>query len=1339
MKKRKIVLIALIILMMPSMVRAAVLTASTCSTDAYRVQRLREGNSYSSHVVPIPTNSNYSGGFYNMYTYDTYNSNGTLAGQTYCLSPGKQGTGGYGRTGGVATYYCETKIDPYSNRPYDIAITKAYQLFIDKYGATSDMSRAVGEIVFRYLGFYYNAGDRGNNSGNEGADHLAHFTLENGNFSSLWKDSEYISSAKEIFNEAVRVGNMAASGATFEQLVNQGYIWSPKWEYSISSRTQTGNQVILTISLRNTGNTPQKIQWDAFSATCENGYQCTYEMTDAPSGPGSVGGKQMRITIDTSSGKGDYGLKIHTAYYDPRSSNANMMILASANDIGKGKNFGSYYNQRFLVIANDVGIYSNNEPTWDRQEIVIKDDSCDCHYDDHGVWDGYVLTYYQKSITSPTSPYTETTSTSSLLSNQKFVKKNDLNETDRNNFKCTTCPPSSPNICNKQFTDRNQWICGDHNGDGNGELCKDVLENGNTIEQQWQKDCDEPLEGYQTCTCNANTGFYEFNKYDGNGNVTLHQTWQYGSTAPSGVDTTKCPNTCGSPKEVCKKPSESSDGNYHCKNGEVCDDDNYYRDCECGELEDKCTTNPEDPDCDEYYDKCINCSPVVTVPSDCSDLQEYIGDKLYESGYVYTGGISDISKKNTECNNNKSNMVKSCVIGKTDANNQSFEDTTIDSTKNNPYCKVWCEESYDFGLPVAKRTQSGSYFTLSTSVKGTRTCYTSAADDSTKPIDEEKFRSDLEKTRREMIDAWNDYNYWIEALKAEVHHTSTSVGAGTCSASYDPCPPAPASCTYSTTGASTSDTFDKVTTDPWSAEQWDYDGSHKAPRTGSYEDGTGTCGCETCTLTDGKDPTTTFQENRDAALNTLNGKIEEFKNIIAQYNSCSGNMAGNNNGWENDMQFDPEITFSYNENYLNNNENAGKFVQTDVSPDKTTSTYCTTDTGRTYNCLDSSKEYTVNGNNNVPASAQVTEKQFVCDASGCSEKDYTFSTAKWVKKEKTIEASYEPRTDFSTYTQYGTIQKDVTTGKYTLYTPLPDNAFPISLMTKTGVFPFTIKFNNIGQSNSDDDKLGRLIGENYGGDILTAFNKLSSEDKCNINGKKDSSYQSATTQSGYVCHYINNCDECKFTCEDGDCSFDDNCDGECAFTCENCLFDGKSTNYTFRTVSLNNLFPNDRQKGYNWDSNLKADITKKAIQTDGESIYKKAQYSYTLTPSSIQKIREYNKKAGSYTNTYVPSDYETISIDSNNSNEAVYCEQYNGTGANGELYNVKCRSKFLDILDELEGSGRAMASNIVRATRNSDAWELFEGYCTYGYGGKGTNGEDSCVHVGPSWRIRSVD
>ncbi len=1338
MKKRKIVLIALIILMMPSMVRAAVLTASTCSTDAYRVQRLREGNSYSSHVVPIPTNSNYSGGFYNMYTYDTYNSNGTLAGQTYCLSPGKQGTGGFGRTGGVATYYCETKIDPYSNRPYDIAITKAYQLFIDKYGATSDMSRAVGEIVFRYLGFYYNAGDRGNNSGNEGADHLAHFTLENGNFSSLWKDSEYISSAKEIFNEAVRVGNMAASGATFEQLVNQGYIWSPKWEYSISSRTQTGNQVILTISLRNTGNTPQKIQWDAFSATCENGYQCTYEMTDAPSGPGSVGGKQMRITIDTSSGKGDYGLKIHTAYYDPRSSNANMMILASANDIGKGKNFGSYYNQRFLVIANDVGIYSNNEPTWDRQEIVIKDDSCDCHYDDHGVWDGYVLTYYQKSITSTTSSYTGTTSASSLLSNQKFVKKNDLNETDRNNFKCTTCPPSSPNICNKQFTDRNQWVCGDHNGDGNGELCKDVLENGNTIEQQWQKDCDEPLEGYQTCTCNANTGFYEFNKYDGNGNVTLHQTWQYGSTAPSGVDTTKCPNTCGSPKEVCKKPSESSDGNYHCKNGEECDPDDYYRDCECGELEDYCTEHPDDPICDEYYDKCINCNPVVTIPSDCADLQEY-NVNIYAGNYV--GGISDISKKNTECNNNKSNMVKSCVIGKNDANNQSFEDTTIDSTKNNPYCKVWCEESYDFGLPVAKRTQSGSYFTLSTSVKGTRTCYTSAADDSTKPIDEEKFRADLEAARKAIIDAYNEYSKWDAAAKTAketIDRGEHTPAPSECCKNMDTNDDGiPDTCDPTTACTGTDSTTDLIYNYTWTYQSYDYNGKESSlPGTAS----SGTEGkCDSCcdggTCIDGVRGTpqyNTFRTNASNALNTLNDKIENFENIIAQYNSCSGNMAGNNNGWENDMQFDPEITFSYNENYLNNNENAGKFVQTDISQDKTTSTYCTTDTGRTYNCLDSSKEYTVNGNNNVPASAQVTEKYFGCDASGCNgERTYTISTAKWVKKEKVIEANYEPRTNFSTYTQYGTIQKDVTTGQYTLYTPLPNNVYPISLMTETGVFPFTIKFNNIGQSNSNSSNLGRLIGENYGGDILSAYNSLRSEDKCNIAGQKDSSYQSATTQSGYVCHYINNCDNCRIECEDGECSFDDKCDGECTYTCENCLFDGSSTNYTFKIISLNNLFPNDRPIGYNWDSNLKATTTTNAIQEDGESIYQKAQYSYTLTPQSIVKIRDYNKKAGSYTNTYVPSEYETISVDSNNSNEAVYCERYEGTGANGQLYNVKCRSKFLDILDALEGSGRAMASDITRVTRDSDAWEFFS--CPNGYG----IGE--CKNIGPSWRIRSVD
>ncbi len=1189
----------------------------------------------------------------------------------YCLDPGLQ----YAGNDDEWTVYAT--VDPSTGDPFDIAATYIYQRLLEM-GMTdeNDTNRVVGTTAYRLLAFLYrNRGCRNDSNCTNTRLELTRAWKAYAAGGSIWTTSDpSIKLGRELYQEAV---NVVQSGKSYAQLVAEGILWAPQFDYELVNTQNNVNQIIYTYRITNTRNTPEKFSQYAsgIEVLCANSsVKCSMNVASTTST--SI---DINVIVDTTSWNNQsLGLVINLPYCDIKSSTFNLVILEKTTKKG----------DQHMVVAFPKSHTCPATPTstyFPTYSLHVSGDKCELN--------GNTYTYYQ-------------------------TRDGSIIESSKKSWQKGTTPPEGVDAS----------ICpGESNND--------------------------------KCTCDPATQTYSYQKYE-NGAWGSPVTWNVGSTAPAGVDTSKCPTTCiDLTEQSCKKPSESADGQYHCADGRVCDEDTHYRECECGAQEDFCTEHPEDPTCDEYYDKCINCSPVVTVPSDCSDLQEY-NVNIYAGNY--TAGISDISKKGTECNRNKANMVKSCVIGKTDAQNNSFEDTTIDATKNNPYCKVWCEESYDFGLPVAKRTQSGGYFTLSTSVTGTRTCYTSAADDSTKPIDEAKFKADLEAARKAVIDAYNTYAYW--SARASASYTESTLepkylkkqdenGNLTdeliCTAdggkeyskelkyelyTYDG-----GKVTVDGTTTGTCDSSETVNNQSYgcvvSFSGTEAQISRTDKTSGSCTDAVSGSKSDDKTNADG---VTYANEQKSNALNTLNQKITEFNNIIAKYNSCSGNMAGNRNGWENDIQFDPEITFSYNENYLNNTSD-GKFVQTKVNKDETKSTYCTTDTGRTYNCLDSSKEYTVNGNNNVPASAQVTEKQFVCDASGCDYKDYTFSTAKWVKKEKTIEASYEPRTDFSTYTQYGTIQKDVTTGKYTLYTPLPDNAFPISLMTKTGVFPFTIKFNNIGQSNSDDDKLGRLIGENYGGDILTAFNKLSSEDKCNINGKKDSSYQSATTQSGYVCHYINNCDECKFTCEDGDCSFDDNCDGECAFTCENCLFDGKSTNYTFRTVSLNNLFPNDRQKGYNWDSNLKADITKKAIQTDGESIYKKAQYSYTLTPSSIQKIREYNKKAGSYTNTYVPSDYETISIDSNNSNEAVYCEQYNGTGANGELYNVKCRSKFLDILDELEGSGRAMASNIVRATRNSDAWELFEGYCTYGYGGKGTNGEDSCVHVGPSWRIRSVD
>ena len=87
------------------------------------------------------------------------------------------------------------------------------------------------------------------------------------------------------------------------------------------------------------------------------------------------------------------------------------------------------------------------------------------------------------------------------------------------------------------------------------------------------------------------------------------------------------------------------------------------------------------------------------------------------------------------------------------------------------------------------------------------------------------------------------------------------------------------------------------------------------------------------------------------------------------------------------------------------------------------------------------------------------------------------------------------------------------------------------------------------------------------------------------------------------------------------------CD-ECDVYCVNCIFDGKDT-YSYRTISLTDTNPNNRDVGVNW-SNEKGRATTEEIEGNSENIYKEPEYSYTITATQMKNIRDYNKIKGTY-------------------------------------------------------------------------------------------------------------
>lgn len=788
---------------------------------------------------------------------------------------------------------------------------------------------------------------------------------------------------------------------------------------------------------------------------------------------------------------------------------------------------------------------------------------------------------------------------------------------------------------------------------------------------------------------------------------------------------------------TCQKPSESTDGKYHCPNPTLpdgsCTPEDYKEQCthNCdpdGETdepdEEKHKNTPEggfyckesspgagdgQPCSEEEHNaKChknyVNCDSVVSLPGTCTEL-DASGDGLGDGSGAGTveGVISDINEGDATCAKiTTTNQIKKCVLGKTDATNTSYEATN--EMPGNSYCKVYCKEKYNFVLPTARLTTSGGYFKLNTTVTGTRDCYVASADDSQSPIDETKFNKDLTTAQHALIDAYNVYARWKAAALKE----ST---------------PVPLSCHYSAdydedgnetcpSGYNDGVGYKKE----WSWVECDYSGKCVTQKHDSYGPGnpqSGVCDCK-LNAEDNRDSEHTSKYNE--ALKVLQQKATELNNIIAMYNSCTGAVSNTNfassltdatpsstskSTWNNNMEFDPKIEFRYDNSYSNGawtdfNKSAG------ISSSSSES-YCTGNINDSYEC-------TTATTSTVPTKDVPI---LTCTTDGCSTRTYKISSAKWVTKSKTKTSTYRTSQSFSTYTPYGTIVMDSTKNQGVLYTQLPDDALPIKMLMTTGVFKFEFRFSNIGQSNSSRE-LGRLANANKanGKSVIEQKNRVT---RCNDN------YEASTT-GGYVCHYLNNCtDHCNFSCDKNDpnnCNFNTCDNGKCTVFCTNCIFDGQRTTYSYRTVSLNNLFPNGvSERGYNWSGtgieNTKATDTKKEIEDSGESIYEKAQYSYTLTPSNMKKIRDYNDEVKSFTNSALPDGTASIQCESRD--------------FNGISYNINCKSGFLNLIDT---TGKKYATVNERVTKDSDAFILYT-----------TNSnclDGACLEngIGPSWKLK---
>lgn len=632
---------------------------------------------------------------------------------------------------------------------------------------------------------------------------------------------------------------------------------------------------------------------------------------------------------------------------------------------------------------------------------------------------------------------------------------------------------------------------------------------------------------------------------------------------------------------------------------------------------------------DEQYDKYCPCGypDVDNYKSTCTEFNS-----------------DDEEVKSTVKDTKDNAHLKTCLFNNasTDAAGNTVRMSDQETVVNNPYCKVGCVEEYEFTLPNAQYTTSGSYFRLSSSVFGKRTCYANASDSGNfNGIDHTKFINDLYEASKKLASAQSTYNQLKGAL--ENIKMDTKNGCAKVDMYWND--------EYKYKSYSVSISGNNISL---SEEEITMERNHWLDGSGGKEDSSGKChggdkGTEDGlkekilgTTGSGDNKKTKSLSDYAEAITRAQAKIQS---ILKQYDNCFS--------WNNNFKFDPKIHFDYDEPY--NGMKDFEHLFSEVHRDATTSDGYCNNTDSSYNC---------NGSSSTYAQSYIT-----CSDGKCSTATQDVISQVYLKKESSVSADYQPKNEFSVYTPLGTITFNRDKGLYTILCNEND-CLPVSLNAKTGVFNFEFKFSDIGQYN-DSNALGRLMGGSL------------------------SVLETKKLKAGYVCQYVNNCPECGYTCVGDKCDIvpDPECP-DCPYVCQNCVFDGSENTYFYRTVSVNNLFPNTKTRdvGPNWNTS-KGIKTKKAIQDSGESVYSTPEYSYTITPNQMKRIREYNNSVGGYLNATTP-----------NGDDALTCYDKNG------YENVYCTSAFLDT------TGNTYFTQNVR----NDEWTLMDGSITDG--------------VGPAWR-----
>lgn len=415
------------------------------------------------------------------------------------------------------------------------------------------------------------------------------------------------------------------------------------------------------------------------------------------------------------------------------------------------------------------------------------------------------------------------------------------------------------------------------------------------------------------------------------------------------------------------------------------------------------------------------------------------------------------------------------------------------------------------------------------------------------------------------------------------------------------------------------------------------------------------------------------------ALEDFESASNELRDITEEINMCTT--------WSTDYQFDPEITFTYDESsYMEMMNGNNKLKMDGDAQVNSTKYYCSSDTSYAG----------VFGCSTTPSdSNRITTKYYSSiakDGSPVSSVEtpyYNYRRIGSIDKYGDVAGQqfiyFKSMVPFYTYPSKGFVtandkkpssDSDI---KYTLVDIDDPNRgsndadgliYPISLTTPEGNYTYTLKFANIGQYFNSSKNLGRIMGTNgyLSGTAQDQFvctykvepiipstddeNKcatIAASDKCKSNPMSDECFYELLNSN--CCDYIDlNKDVTVSRIDDYNaaCPRSNTCSGYRTINYTTTIGNYDSVKVTdngklqfyVKSVSLNNLFPNgDSSKGLNWmgstsgaeNNGQSQDISEviKDIEDKGEQIYGNDDsliYSIKLTPTCMAHVREYNKE-----------------------------------------------------------------------------------------------------------------